>query len=173
LKEEAEKEANTIYALNKLACEYLLAMYKKAFDIHYTVFRICIPYGSLIESETSYGTIGFFLRKAMNHQNIELFGDGLLRRTFTNVADICSKIHSAIQYDESDGKIYNIGGENISLLEVASKIAEKHSVNVVFTEWPKLTYRIESGDTVFDSTLLDELVKEEYQYKFHQWLSGE
>lgn len=62
LKEDAEKAPNTIYALNKLACEYMLAMYQKAFGIHYTIFRICVPYGSLIKSGTSYGTLGFFAK---------------------------------------------------------------------------------------------------------------
>lgn len=173
LKEGAEKEANTIYALNKLACEYMLAMYQKAFGIQYTIFRICVPYGSLIESGTSYGTLGFFLQKAKNQQDIELYGDGLLRRTFTNVVDICNKIHSAIQFEESNGKIYNIGGENLSLLDVASEIAKKHGVKVVFTEWPKLALQIESGDTVFDSENLDDLLKEGVYCNFREWLSKE
>ncbi len=173
LKEGAEKETNTIYALNKLACEYMLAMYQKAFGIQYTIFRICVPYGSLIESGISYGTLGFFLQKAKNKQNIELYGDGLLRRTFTNVVDICNKIHSAIQFEESNGKIYNIGGENLSLLDVASEIAKKHGVEVVFTEWPKLALQIESGDTVFDSENLDELLNEEGYCNFSEWLSKE
>lgn len=173
LKEDAEKETNTIYALNKLSCEYILAMYHKAFRIKYTIFRICVPYGSLVKSKISYGTLGFFLQKAKNQQNIELYGDGLLRRTFTNVVDICNTIHCTIQYDESNGKTYNIGGENFSLLDVASKIAEKYSTNVVFTEWPKLTLQIESGDTVFDSEDLDKLVNKEAYCSFLEWLSKE
>lgn len=173
LKEDAEKETNTIYALNKLTCEYILAMYQKAFGIQYTIFRICVPYGSLIKSKISYGTLGFFLQKAKNQQNIELYGDGLLRRTFTHVADICNTIHSAIQYEESNGKTYNIGGENLSLLDVASEIAKKHSVKVVFTEWPKLTLQIESGDTIFDSEDLDKLLNKGDYCNFTQWLLKE
>lgn len=173
LKEDAEKETNTIYALNKLTCEYILAMYQKAFGIQYTIFRICVPYGSLIKSKISYGTLGFFLQKAKNQQNIELYGDGLLRRTFTHVADICSRIYSAIQYEESNGKTYNIGGENLSLLDVASEIAKKHSVKVVFTEWPKLTLQIESGDTIFDSEDLDKLLNKGDYCNFTQWLLKE
>ena len=173
LKEEAEKETNTIYALNKLACEYMLAMYQKAFGIQYTVFRICVPYGSLTKSGTSYGTLGFFLQKAKNDQNIELYGDGLLRRTFTHVIDICNKIYSAVQLEESNGKIYNIGGENLSLLDVASEIARKHNVEVVFTEWPQLALQIESGDTVFDSQGLDFLINNTSYYDFRKWLSIE
>lgn len=171
LKEDAEKETNTIYALNKLSCEYMLAMYQKAFGIEYTTFRICVPYGSLIESKMSYGTLGFFLQKAKNQQDIELYGDGSLRRTFTHVFDICNKIHDAVKYEESRGKTYNIGGENFSLLDVASEIAEKHSVKIVFTEWPKLALQIESGDTIFDSEDLDKLLNKGDYCKFHEWLS--
>lgn len=173
VKEDAEKETNTIYALNKLSCEYMLAMYQKAFGIQYTIFRICVPYGSLIKSRPSYGTLGFFMQKAKNQQNIELYGNGLLRRTFTNVVDICNKIHSAIQFKASNGKTYNIGGENLSLLDVASKIAEKHGVNIVFAEWPKLALQIESGDTVFDSEVLDSLLNEKNYCNFFDWLSNQ
>jgi len=173
LKEDSEKETNTIYALNKLTCEYMLAMYQKAFGIKYTIFRICVPYGSLIKSKISYGTLGFFLQKAKSQQNIELYGNGLLRRTFTNIVDICNTIHDTIQFEESNGKIYNIGGENFSLLDVASEIAKKYNVKVVFTEWPKLTLQIESGDTVFDSENLDKLLNKKTYCNFSEWLLQE
>ena len=170
LKEEAEKETKTIYALNKLACEYILEMYRNAFGINYTIFRICVPYGSMIEGATSYGTIGFFLQNAANGKDINLYGDGALRRTFTNVRDICRKIKMANQDDNSNHKIYNIGGENFSLLEVATKIALKYSVNIKFADWPPLTYKIESGDTVFDSSHLDELLQDNQYRGFDKWL---
>lgn len=173
LKEDAEKEANTIYALNKLTCEYILAMYQKAFGINFTIFRICVPYGSFVKGNKSYGTLGFFLQKAKNLENIELFGNGLSRRTFTHVVDICYSIHSAIQYKESNGKTYNIGGENLSLLDVASEIAKKYNIKIVFADWPELTLKIESGDTIFDSEFLDNFINHKNYSNFYDWLSKE
>jgi UDP-glucose 4-epimerase len=170
LKEDSEKETKTLYALNKLACENLLLMYENAFGLKYTIFRICVPYGTLIEGETSYGTIGFFLNKAMNGQNIPLYGDGSLRRTFTHVADICRILYETVKIKKSEGKIYNIGGENLSLLDLASKIANKYRVKVEFVLWPDLTIKIESGDTIFDSSLLDTMIKEDYKYRINEWL---
>jgi len=170
LKEDSEKETKTLYALNKLACENLLLMYKNAFGIKYTIFRICVPYGTLIEGEISYGTLGFFLNKAMNGQNIPLYGDGSLRRTFTHVAEICRILYDTVKIKTSEGKIYNIGGENLSLLDLASKIAKKYSVKVEFVPWPDLTLKIESGDTIFDSSLLDTMIKEDYKYRINEWL---
>lgn len=78
LKEEDEKESKTIYAANKLACEGYLKAYHDSFDIPYTVFRICIPYGNLLSSDYSFGTIGFFIRQAKNGKDITLYGGGTL-----------------------------------------------------------------------------------------------
>ena len=64
LSEDAEKEALTIYAQTKLACESYLKIYQYNFGITYTIFRICVPYGNLINESYSYGTLGFFLNNA-------------------------------------------------------------------------------------------------------------
>lgn len=171
LKEDAEKETKTLYAVNKLACEHILPMYKNAFDINYTIFRICVPYGNLLEGGFSYGTLGFFIQKACAGENISLFGDGSLRRSFTHVEDICNKITGAVVKEESNGKIYNIGGENLSLLDVAQQIAAKYGVAVEFTTWPALALKIESGDTIFDGKALNEICGDGFKHNLKTWLS--
>jgi UDP-glucose 4-epimerase len=170
LKEGDEKEAKTLYAVNKLACEQILQMYRNVYELNYTVFRICVPYGNLLQGRLSYGTLGFFLEKAMAGQNISLYGDGTLRRTFTHVGDICEKIRAAATLDESNGQIYNVGGEDLSLLDVARQIALKYGVGVDFAEWPEMDWKIESGDTVFDSTKLEKLTGSTYGNTISGWL---
>ena len=61
LKEDDLKECKTIYAANKLACEGYLQAYHDSFDIPYTIFRICLPYGNLLSTDYSFGTVGFFI----------------------------------------------------------------------------------------------------------------
>ncbi|MES2454153.1 MAG: SDR family oxidoreductase [Bacteroidota bacterium] len=172
LKEDAEKAAKTLYALNKLACEQILAMYRNAFGINYTIFRIGVPYGNLLEGGLSYGTIGFFLQKAMAGENIALFGDGSLRRTFTHAGDICDQIYAAINKEESNGQIYNIGGEDLSLLDVAELISAKYKVKVEFTDWPEMALKIESGDTIFDGSELERITGSSYKHTIRDWLAS-
>lgn len=148
--EDDEKETKTLYALNKLSSEYLLAMYRSAFDIPYTVFRVCVPFGSRIDGAVSYGTIGAFLETCRAGRDIVLFGDGRMRRTFTHVEDICRIMVLSSQSRLCEDQILNIGGECLSLHDVACMIAEKFRVNVSFCDWPPLLLRLESGDTVFD-----------------------
>lgn len=170
--ESDPKETKTIYALNKLACENLLWMYHNAFGIDYTVFRICVPYGNSFGDAYSYGTLGFFLSKALKGEDITLFGDGTIRRTFTHVEDITRIIMDAIEKPSTKNEILNIGGENKSLLEVAEMIAEKLGVGVRLVDWPEMALKLESDDTVFNDGKLRKAVNIEYMQDLGKWIGS-
>ena len=157
LKENDIKETKTIYAVNKLACEGYLSAYSANFDIPYTVFRICVPYGNMLDNNYSFGTVGFFLKMALEGKDITLYGGGNLKRTFTHLEDLCYQMVEGAFNVNSDNKIYNIGGETYSLYEVASFIAKRYHVNVVTTPWPEADLRLESGHTFFDDSSIGQL----------------
>lgn len=158
LKEGDEKETKTIYAVNKLACEGLLQAYKASFDIPYSVFRICIPYGNLLSTDYSFGTIGFFIKMAKAGKDITLYGGGTIKRTFTHMEDLCYQVVEGAFNPDSNGEIYNIGGETYSLREAAEIIAAKFGTNVVDVPWPERDLRIESDHTYFDDTKIRTLL---------------
>jgi len=168
LKEDSEKESKTIYAQNKLTCEDMLV--KSSVD--YTIFRICVPYGNLFDKEYSYGTIGFFINKAINKENITVYGDGSLKRTFTHVRDIAQPILDALKLKPTINQIYNIGSKDaLSLLEVANLVAFKYGVKVEFIDWPEEALKIESGDTIFNDEKLQKEIKYNYQHSLSQWVN--
>ncbi len=72
-------------------------MYHNAFGIDYTIFKICVPYVNNFGDAYSYGTLGFFLSKAIRGECITLFGDGSIRRTFTHVDDISQIVARSIE----------------------------------------------------------------------------
>jgi len=154
LREEDEKETRTIYAVNKLSAEHILWCYNNAFGINYTIFRICVPYGNILGNKYSYGTTGFMIDSALSRKKIELFGDGSSRRTFTHVEDACINIIRAIISEKTKNQTYNIGGENLSLLEAATMISERLGAKVNFSHWPVIAKKLESGDTIFDDKKL-------------------
>lgn len=164
LTEEAEKEAKTIYAVNKLACEAYLSAYSKVFGIPYTVYRICVPYGNEISGDYSFGTVGFFLRCAQKGRPVTLYGGGEMKRTFSHVADICHIILSTAKLSATDNEIYNIGGETKTLRQVAELVNRNYGVNIKSVEWPEKDLKIESGHTYFDSRKIDSLLP---GYKYH------
>lgn len=158
LKEEDEKESKTIYAVNKIACEGYLQAYRDSFDIPYTVFRICIPYGNLLSNDYSFGTVGFFIKQAKAGKDITLYGGGSIKRTFTHMEDLCCQVIEGAFKSESNGEIYNIGGETLSLHDAAEIIAKKYGVNVTAVSWPERDLKIESDHTYFDDTKIQALL---------------
>ena len=157
LGEDDEKEFKTIYAINKYACEQYLKMFNNLYGIKYCIFRICVPYGSLLPDISSYGTIGFMLNKAKNGQNITLYGSGNARRTFTHIKDLCDILINGAVSEKCLNDVYNIGGKNMSLREIAGIIAQKYNVNIDYIDYPSEQFKIESGDTVFNDSKLQEL----------------
>jgi UDP-glucose 4-epimerase len=170
LKEDSEKEFKTIYALTKFSGENILSMYN-SYGISYTIYRICVPYGNSFGTEYSYGTIGTFVREALAGNPIYLYGDGQLKRTFTHVLDICDQIITTVNLPESNNEIYNIAGETLSLLESAQEIANKFSVKVKLIDWPKRALELESGDTIFDSTKIMQIIKKQLTYNYSNWVA--
>lgn len=171
LKENDQVELKTIYAINKFACEKILKAYRNTFEIPFTIYRVCVPYGNNLGADYSYGTIGFFLNQAKVKGTINLYGDGSLRRTFTNVEDICRQIILSCVNDKSVDQVYNVIGEDYSLKEIALLIANKYNAEIAFSDWPEKDYRIESGHTVFNFQKIKHDFNLELKNSFKDWLN--
>ena len=165
-------ELKSVYAVNKFACEKYLNIYNRVFGVNYTIFRICLPYGSFIPGASSYGTIDFMLNRARSGENIILYGDGSVRRTLTYIQDICCSMIEGAESQKCANEIFNIGGENYNLLEIAKLIAAKYGVKVEFVPYPEIAAKIESGDTVFNSDKLDSIINYKSTMKFRDWLNN-
>lgn len=170
LEEDAEKEFKTIYAINKYACEQYLEMFHRVYDVQYCIFRICLPYGTLIPNASSYGTAEFMLKKATKGENITLYGDGNFRRTITYIGDLCNILIAGALSGKCHNDVFNVGGESYSLKEMAELIAEKHGVEIDYIPWPRVAERIESGDTVFDDKKLEQSITYSFEISFAEWI---
>lgn len=158
LKEDDEKDCKTVYAVNKLACEGYLRAYSDSFDIPFTIFRICVPYGNLLSADYSYGTVGSFIEQAKNRKEITLYGGGAVKRTFTHIEDLCYQVTYGAFHPDSTGNIYNVGGESFSLHDAATIIAGIYGAKLTAVPWPGKDLRIESGHTVFDDSKIQSLL---------------
>jgi UDP-glucose 4-epimerase len=164
LQESDDTQPKTIYAHTKLICEQTLEMYKEIFGIEYEVLRIGVPYGNLVNQSYSYGTLGIFIKQAVDQKNITIYGSGNLKRTFTHIEDFCQICLGLIKKIKATNSVYNIGGESISLLEVAQKVSSKYNATIQHVNWPDLHLRIETGDTIFDSSKIDSYLQK-YNYR--------
>ena len=169
LPETAELEAKTVYAANKIACEFHLRAFSNAFDIPHTIFRVCVPYGNSQGSEYSFGTVGNFIRQALETGRISLYGDGSQRRTFTHIDDICNLMVLAAASHEFKDETFNVPGDDLSLLEAAELVGARLGAAIAFTPWPSFDLRIESGSTVFDCTKIQSRLPSNATRSMAQW----
>ena len=170
-REDANNEFKTVYSINKFACEQYLKQFNNVFGIEYLILRLCIPYGTLVDGANSYGTCDFMLNRAKKNENISIYGDGSQRRTLTYIGDFCDILYYASHNERCKNDVYNIGGENYSLYEMASIIAKKYNVEVDRIAFPDIECKIESGGTVFNSDKLDGIIGNLHKTKFIDWIN--
>lgn len=173
LAEHDEKNGKSVYAINKLACEKYLGAWSNSFDMSYSIFRICVPYGHVLPGRYSYGTLGFMVKQALSSGTIEIFGDGGQFRTFTHVADICDILIGVAQLPAGNQKIYNIGGmDHLPLASVARLVSERFGAHLSFKAWPEADLRIETGDTMFDDACLQADFPYRYKRQLQEYISS-
>lgn len=170
LAEDAEKEFKTIYAMNKFSCEQYLKQFNNVFGVRYCVVRICLPYGTMVQGASSYGTIGFMLSKALQGKDITVYGNGSQRRTLTYMKDLTDVFWKVPHYTDCVNDVFNVGGEDYSICEIAELVAAKYHVGVGFVPWPEEQLIIESGDTVFEDAKLISIIGEYRKQTFTDWL---
>lgn len=172
LTELARQTPKTLYAAHKIACEHYLAVYAGAYDLPYTVLRICVPYGNRLGEDYSFGTVGNYIRQARDVGVIRLYGGGAVRRSFTHVEDICRLTRLAATHPATYNQVCNLPGEDYSLAGAAAMIAARFGARVENQDWPELDARIESGSTVFDASKLTTLLTTHLNWRFVDWTAG-
>lgn len=172
LHEDAEKEFKTLYASTKYNGELYLEMYRNVYGIDYNVFRVSVPYGNILDTNFSYGTLTFFIQQATQGKPITLYGDGSLTRTFTHIMDVCRQMILVSEMPGSGGKVFNVDGEAFSLREVAEVVAQKYGGSIECIDWPGNSLKLESGHTVFDCSRIREYLPQTTTNTLKGWVNS-
>lgn len=163
INEESELKPKSIYAVTKLVCENYFRIYKDIYGLDYVVLRICTPYGTLIDNKGNYGTFEIFWKQAVSNKKITVFGDGKQKKTYTQMSDICEAFKVLINAEKLKYEIYNLGGQPLSMNDVADVIAQEANVEIEHIPWPDIYRATDGGSVVFDSKRFDS----EFGMKYH------
>lgn len=107
------------YGVVKVAIENYLHMYQQLYGVQYVVLRASNPYGERQGHIGVQGVIGTFIRKILNDEPIEIWGDGNVVRDFIYVDDLVNVCVKAGVVGVSG--IYNAGsGKGNSINEIVS-----------------------------------------------------
>ncbi|HKP97770.1 MAG TPA: NAD-dependent epimerase/dehydratase family protein [Fibrobacteria bacterium] len=110
------------YAASKLMDEFMGLAYHRKNGLPVLVVRFFNTVGP--RQTGRYGmVIPRFVKQALNHEPLTVYGDGRQTRTFTHVEDVVDALVALIAAPGAVGQVVNIGGvEEVSMLDLARRI---------------------------------------------------
>ena len=145
-----------VNGINKAAGEYYHLVYNNVFGIRACALRLTNVYGPRqLLKHNRQGFIGWFIRLALENQEIQVFGDGSQVRDFIYVDDAVDAFLAAGATDSVNGEAFNVGGdEHIAHRDLVTVLIElAGSGRYRFVDWPAEKKAIDIGSFYADSTL--------------------
>jgi UDP-glucose 4-epimerase len=150
-----------VNGINLIAGESYHLLYQAVYGIPAASLRLTNTYGPhLLMKHGRQGFITVFIRRALEGQDLQVFGDGSQLRDFTYVADVAEAFLATALTPEAYGQALNVGGiEPASLLEVAELCQElaREGGAVHKAAWPPDREKIDIGSIYVDDSRLREL----------------
>ncbi|HTC92411.1 MAG TPA: SDR family NAD(P)-dependent oxidoreductase [Terriglobales bacterium] len=111
------------YAVSKLFDEHLAFAFSEDHGIPITILRIFGSYGPRQHLSWWGGPQSVFIDSILRNQQIPIHGDGLQTRSFTFVSDTVSGILAALESDDANNQVINVGSTHeISIVDLARTI---------------------------------------------------
>ncbi|MCL4460022.1 MAG: NAD-dependent epimerase/dehydratase family protein [Chloroflexi bacterium] len=142
-----------VNGINKMAGEWYHILYNNIYGIRSCALRLTNTYGPrMLMKHNRQGFIAWFIRLAIDGEEIHLYGDGQQRRDCNYVDDVVEAFLLAAAKDEANGQVFNLGsGEPVSLLEFVHLLHELCGRgSYKLTPFPPEKKRIDIGDYYAD-----------------------
>ncbi|NNC68258.1 MAG: NAD-dependent epimerase/dehydratase family protein [Gammaproteobacteria bacterium] len=128
-------EARWTYAVSKLAGEHLTHAYHKEYGLPTVTIR---PFNIYGPGQVGEGAISIIIRKALNDEDIYIFGDGSQIRAWCYVDDMISALDKSLTDPNAIGESFNIGNARAvttiyGLAETICRVLNSKS-KIIFTE---------------------------------------
>lgn len=120
--EKSKIKPSSPYSVSKASADFLVYSYHRTFGLPITISRCSNNYGPFQFPEK---LIPLMILKALNDEELPVYGDGLNIRDWLHVDDHCKALDNIIVSGKI-GEIYNIGGNNEKKnIEIVNIILEK------------------------------------------------
>jgi UDP-glucose 4-epimerase len=148
--EEHPLHATDVNGINNNAGESYHLLYSRVHGIKACSLRLTNTYGPRHQmGHARQGVLNWFVRQVIDGQKIRIFGDGSQIRDTNFVEDVVDAMLLAMVHPETDGEVYNLGGEPLSLVQfVEELIRQNNSGDYELVEFPGDLKAIEIGDYI-------------------------
>jgi nucleoside-diphosphate-sugar epimerase len=111
------------YAGSKIAAENMVLSYFYAYQLPVVVVRPFNTYGPYQKTGGEGGVVAIFIKKKLNGETLQIYGDGTQTRDLLYVDDCAEFVVQAGYSDKVNGEIVNAGlGRDISINDLAKLI---------------------------------------------------
>ena len=138
-----------VNGINKMAGEWYHILYNNVYGIRTTSLRLTNTYGPrILMKHDRQGFVAWFVRQAIDNEEIKIFGNGKQVRDFNYVDDVVGALLLAGARDEANGKIYNLGSHERLCLQEFVKILIDICGSGTYTivPFPEEKRKIDIGD---------------------------
>ncbi len=111
------------YAATKAAGELLCYTYSHLYDVRAICLRFFTVYGARQRPDLA---IHKFSNLIWENKPIEMFGDGTTRRDYTYIDDIIEGVRAAIDYDQTNYEVFNLGEAQTVELQKLIELLEEN-----------------------------------------------
>jgi UDP-glucose 4-epimerase len=150
-----------VNGINKMAGEWYHILYHTVYGLRVTSLRLTNTYGPRMRVKDARQTfLGMWLKRLVDGEPIEIWGDGRQVRDFNYVDDVVEALLLCASDPRADGRIYNLGSpESITLADLARLLVEINAGGTYrIIPFPADRKRIDIGDYIADYRLIhDEL----------------
>jgi UDP-glucose 4-epimerase len=123
----SEEESNwpiSPYGVIKATMERYLFMYHYNFKMPYIILRPSNVYGIRANYEGEQGIIPIFIKKALQNEKIQIWGDGEIIRDYVYVSDVADAVLEILRTPIING-VFNLGsGTGQSINEILKNVIE-------------------------------------------------
>lgn len=142
-----------VNGINKMAGEWYHILYNNVYGIRTCALRLTNTYGPrMVVKHARQTALGWFIRQALDDEQISIYGDGTQQRDYTYVDDAVEAFLLAALDPSSDGQIYNLGGDHpvthLDLIKTLIEVSEQGSFRLV--PFPPEKARIDIGSVYSD-----------------------
>jgi UDP-glucose 4-epimerase len=148
-----------VNGINKMAGEWYHLLYSRVYGIPIAALRLTNTYGPGMRVKDARQTfLGVWIRRLLEGEPIEVWGDGEQLRDFTFVGDAVDAFLRAAASQRSFGRVFNLGGdEPISLATLARLLVELAGAGEIrIVPFPAERRAIDIGDYYADYSAIRE-----------------
>ncbi len=150
-----------IHEISRLAAEKIVQVYNDTHGIRSMMLRLTNIYGPRAQMlHARYGVANWFIRQAVDNAQIQVFGDGTIKRDFLYVEDCVNAMLMCALTDAAYGEILNIGVDKpTTFTELAKVIVEvSHTGTWAYMPFSPERAAQEPGDFYSDISKIGRLV---------------